>query len=138
MPLAAQQICLQNRTLAGWISALQLGSGHLSSKSCCCLRVQVYLELRGDGGSSGRVMFRDVQPSSFERGAVDSLTLRCRALGEVRQLVVGHDCSGDRRRWHLDTAEVRLAPAETLIRCAPCTTALPHRSLLTANAAPAT
>ncbi len=83
-----------------------------TSKSCCCLRVQVYVELRGDGGSSGRVVFRDVQPSSFERGAVDSLTLHCRALGEVRQLVVGHDCSGDRRRWHLDTAEVRLAPAD--------------------------
>lgn len=68
--------------------------------------LQVYVEVRGEAGSSGRVALKADGPGCLERGAEDVLQVTCRGLGEVQQLLVGHDCSGDRRRWHLRMAQV--------------------------------
>ncbi|GAB4821886.1 hypothetical protein N2152v2_008932 [Parachlorella kessleri] len=67
----------------------------------------VFLELKGDQHCSGPVVLSSSDSSAFERGQVDTFTLRLPRLGEVVEALVGHDGKGKRPSWHLDCIEVR-------------------------------
>ena len=51
----------------------------------------VFLELRGERGSSGQVPLSGGGEAAFERGGIDCFTLRLPRLGTIHEAVVGHD-----------------------------------------------
>ncbi len=62
----------------------------------------VYVDLRGaGGGSSGKQVLRNGSVDCFERGKADVFTVAAKNLGELVELVVGHDGTGLGAGWHL-------------------------------------
>ena len=71
---------------------------------------QVYVDIMGDVASSGRMMLRNGNSQAFATGQTDEFSLQCRSLGNIRQLLVGHDNSGKRPAWHPQVIAV-IAPS---------------------------
>ncbi|CAD7701204.1 unnamed protein product, partial [Ostreobium quekettii] len=65
----------------------------------------VFVELIGDRGTSGRLDLEDTG-ASFRRGRCDAFDLSCTAVGSLLEMAVGHDGSGGSPGWYLEMAEV--------------------------------
>eukprot|EP00879_Flechtneria_rotunda_P024917 GHRR01026444.1.p1 GENE.GHRR01026444.1~~GHRR01026444.1.p1 ORF type:complete len:223 (+),score=60.05 GHRR01026444.1:349-1017(+) len=62
----------------------------------------VDVELLGtNGASSGLQQLPAQGPNSFQRGVVDAFMLKCKDLGELVGVRVGHDGAGAHPAWHL-------------------------------------
>ncbi|KAG1662011.1 hypothetical protein FOA52_009500 [Chlamydomonas sp. UWO 241] len=61
---------------------------------------QVYVDIQGSASTTGRVMLRNADSKNFEEGQTDEFTLQCKDLGQISQMWVGHDNSGNRPGWH--------------------------------------
>ncbi|KXZ51726.1 hypothetical protein GPECTOR_11g173 [Gonium pectorale] len=66
----------------------------------------VYIDLRGEGGNTGKTFLKNRKLNNFERGSVDDFELTHRPLGRLTELLVGHDDSGIGPAWHLEQIEV--------------------------------
>lgn len=62
----------------------------------------VWVELHGAGStSSGRLLLASADPDCFARARAATFELSCPALGELKELVIGHDGRGPGSGWHL-------------------------------------
>ena len=79
----------------------------------------VFIQLFGEVGDSGRQkltkQFRDL----FERGRKDTFTLEFLDLGKLQKLVIEHDNSGFGAAWLLDKVEVTNLTTNE-VTCFPC------------------
>ncbi|KAF5839075.1 Lipase/lipooxygenase [Dunaliella salina] len=66
----------------------------------------VYVDIRGASGSSGRQWLRNASISPFQNGKEDTFTVECKDVGPLRELVVGHDNTGISPSWFLETMTV--------------------------------
>ena len=58
------------------------------------------VSLSGDAGSTGKSFLRNSSPNNFEPGQVDEFTIECRNLGNIQQMLLGHDSTGYNPSWH--------------------------------------
>jgi hypothetical protein len=82
----------------------------------------VYIELRGERGTSGRVPLDKAFRNDFEAGAADRFDLELPGLGALSELIVGMDASGAGAAWHLAQVDVTEAASGQ----ARCTRAATH------------
>ncbi|KAG2501257.1 hypothetical protein HYH03_001064 [Edaphochlamys debaryana] len=66
----------------------------------------VYIDLRGDNGTTGKTFLRNRKANNFERGQLDEFDITCRPLGRLTEMLVGHDDTGMGASWHLEYVEV--------------------------------
>ena len=63
--------------------------------------------LRGEKGASGKQTLSK-GPTDFERGGKDTFVVGSEDLGEVKEVVIGHDNHGTRPSWHLDQVMITI------------------------------
>ncbi len=61
-------------------------------------------------GSSGRVMLRNSNARVFEAGQTDEFTVTCKSVGNLAQMLLGHDNSGMKAAWHPEVRYLRGGP----------------------------
>ncbi|GLC54185.1 hypothetical protein PLESTB_000832700 [Pleodorina starrii] len=66
----------------------------------------VYIDLRGEFGSTGKTFLKNRKLNNFERNSLDDFSVTSRNLGPLREMLVGHDDSGLGPAWHLEIIEV--------------------------------
>ncbi|KAG2432966.1 hypothetical protein HXX76_008694 [Chlamydomonas incerta] len=77
-----------------------------SDRSGAGTDANVFIDLRGDSGTTGKTFLRNRNLNNFERGNTDDFEITCRPLGRLTELLVGHDNSGMGASWHLEHVEV--------------------------------
>ena len=77
----------------------------------------VYCQLHGDKGTSGRVPLK-ADGRLFCRNKTDIFEIRCQDLGPLKRLDIGHDNKGLGAGWFLESVAVE-SPVEGLKYLAP-------------------
>ncbi|GIL93968.1 hypothetical protein Vretimale_245, partial [Volvox reticuliferus] len=65
----------------------------------------VYIDLRGDLGSTGKTLLKNRKLNNFERNNFDDFQITTRNLGPLKEMLVGHDDTGLGPAWHLEYIE---------------------------------
>ncbi|MEW5311146.1 MAG: hypothetical protein WDW38_002885 [Sanguina aurantia] len=66
----------------------------------------VYVNIHGSHTSSGNIVLRNTNTNNFERRQADMFEITTRDLGNLVELVVGHDNAGAGANWHLEQVEI--------------------------------
>ena len=92
--------------------AMPSTSRYLTVMTIVCLgpgtSARVYVELRGRAGKTSKIW---LGPGATSPGQTAEHVISWGPLGDLQQLVVGHDGSSTSPSWHLDYIEVVQPPA---------------------------
>ncbi|KAG1666148.1 hypothetical protein FOA52_011559 [Chlamydomonas sp. UWO 241] len=66
----------------------------------------VFLQIHGTKSHSGQVIL-STTPEHFKPGQVDVFTLELPDMGDITDLIIGHDAKGSQPKWHLDSVRIR-------------------------------
>ncbi|XP_059165240.1 lipoxygenase homology domain-containing protein 1-like [Physella acuta] len=66
----------------------------------------VFINIFGSYGSTGRKVLPDQTAGHFERGDVDTFVLHTKNVGRIRAIEIGHNNRGHKAGWFLDYVEI--------------------------------
>lgn len=90
---------------------------HTGDKLHAGTSANVFCQLHGAGGSSGRVPLKS-SGHHFQRNRTDLFDVRCQDLGVLKRVDIGHDNKGLGAGWYLESVAVE-SPVEGLMYLAP-------------------